>query len=257
MEEAVTKILTARFHKQHIRQREVGSGRDKRNVDYVQGSLVIRRLNEAFGHEWTFEVIDRIVEINESQVAVLGKLTVPMWRVIELKSKNLSREETTIENSRDLQPTGNAEVSVTNSESSEYYEIVKEQWGGASIKRYSSTKAIISLGDDIKAATTDSLKKCASLLGIGLHLYDRDEGSTHGVVQVSPSQEEEDGDVQPSSLSQRNAMRKVIKAFGAKEADLLKSIGVQSIEEIDYATAAEVVTLRHPFMQAIKQKKTS
>jgi hypothetical protein len=30
---------------------------------------------------------------------------------------------------------------------------------------------IISLGDDLKAAATDCLKKCATLFGVGLHLY--------------------------------------------------------------------------------------
>src|SRR5436309_3341261 len=32
-------------------------------------------------------------------------------------------------------------------------------------------KALVSLGDDLKAAATDSLKKCATLFGVGLHLY--------------------------------------------------------------------------------------
>jgi hypothetical protein len=31
--------------------------------------------------------------------------------------------------------------------------------------------AILSLADDLKAAATDSLKKCATLLGVGLYLY--------------------------------------------------------------------------------------
>src|SRR2546430_1441283 len=32
-------------------------------------------------------------------------------------------------------------------------------------------ESIISLGDDLKAAATDCLKKCATLFGVGLHLY--------------------------------------------------------------------------------------
>jgi hypothetical protein len=33
---------------------------------------------------------------------------------------------------------------------------------------------MISLADDLKAAATDALKKAATLLGVGLHLYSRD-----------------------------------------------------------------------------------
>lgn len=253
MNEKVTGILRAKFHKKHIRQRDVGSGRDKRSVDYVQGSLVIRRLNEAFDHEWTFEVKDRIVDTAESQVAILGRLTVPMWRLVQLKSESKDSYEAPTEVDGKTEMAENASLSVTNSESSEYYEVVKEQWGGASIKRYSSTKTIISLGDDIKAATTDSLKKCASLLGIGLHLYDKDEGSTYGVSQDSSPKQEDHTEVKPSTKSQHNAMRKVLSAFKAKEADLLKELSVDSIEDIDYATAAEIVTIKHPFMLKAKQ----
>jgi hypothetical protein len=36
---------------------------------------------------------------------------------------------------------------------------------------YKTAGEPISLADDFKAAATDSIKKCASLLGVGLHLY--------------------------------------------------------------------------------------
>jgi hypothetical protein len=51
--------------------------------------------------------------------------------------------------------------------------ISKSQFGS---KQITITKAgeVISIGDDLKAAASDSLKKCASLLGVGLHLYGAD-----------------------------------------------------------------------------------
>jgi hypothetical protein len=49
--------------------------------------------------------------------------------------------------------------------------IVKMQFGASSVTRDRETKALISLGDDLKAAATDALKKCATFLGVGLHLY--------------------------------------------------------------------------------------
>ena len=52
------------------------------------------------------------------------------------------------------------------------FDIVKSQFGSSKIKRARETGEIISLADDLKAAATDALKKTATLLGIGLHLYD-------------------------------------------------------------------------------------
>jgi hypothetical protein len=49
--------------------------------------------------------------------------------------------------------------------------ITKMAFGSKEIARSKETKAIISIGDDLKAASTDALKKAASLLGVGLYLY--------------------------------------------------------------------------------------
>jgi len=49
--------------------------------------------------------------------------------------------------------------------------VTKAQFGKSKIPRSRVDKTIVSLGDDLKAAATDCLKKCATLFGIGLHLY--------------------------------------------------------------------------------------
>ena len=57
--------------------------------------------------------------------------------------------------------------------------IIKTQFGSSRITRARETGESISLADDLKSAATDSLKKCATLLGIGLHLYaDKASSST-------------------------------------------------------------------------------
>jgi len=53
--------------------------------------------------------------------------------------------------------------------------IVKTQFGSSRITRARETGEMISLSDDLKAAATDALKKAATLLGVGLHLYFRDK----------------------------------------------------------------------------------
>jgi len=49
--------------------------------------------------------------------------------------------------------------------------VAKCQFGKSRITRAKKDNAVISLGDDLKAAATDCLKKCATLFGVGLHLY--------------------------------------------------------------------------------------
>ena len=62
--------------------------------------------------------------------------------------------------------------------------IVKSQFGSSRITRARESGEIISLADDLKAAATDALKKAATLLGVGLHLY-RNDRSQEGYRQQS------------------------------------------------------------------------
>lgn len=52
--------------------------------------------------------------------------------------------------------------------------VTKAQYGGADIKYSRTTKDPISIADDLKAAASDCLKKCASLLGIASDVYWQD-----------------------------------------------------------------------------------
>ena len=48
--------------------------------------------------------------------------------------------------------------------------VVRQQFGSQKIRRSRSTGAPLDLGFDLKGASTDAMKKCASLLGVGLYL---------------------------------------------------------------------------------------
>lgn len=52
--------------------------------------------------------------------------------------------------------------------------VTKSQYGGAIIKLSKSTNEPFSIADDLKAAASDSLKKCASLLGVAGDVYWKD-----------------------------------------------------------------------------------
>jgi hypothetical protein len=58
--------------------------------------------------------------------------------------------------------------------------VAKSQFGKSRITRTRKDNAIISVGDDLKAAATDCLKKCATLFGVGLHLYFEPPAATNG-----------------------------------------------------------------------------
>lgn len=49
--------------------------------------------------------------------------------------------------------------------------VVKQQFGNSKITNNSKTGEVVSIGDDLKAATSDCIKKVSTLFGIGLHLY--------------------------------------------------------------------------------------
>ncbi|MEO8286775.1 MAG: Rad52/Rad22 family DNA repair protein [Chloroflexota bacterium] len=111
-------------------------GRGGMQFSYVEHGYVTERLNLVFGFNWDFEVTDK--QILDDEVIVEARLTVRT-------------------------PGGQT--------------IVKTQFGGADIKRHNSgakNGKPLSIADDYKAAASDALKKCASLLGIGLDLYGRD-----------------------------------------------------------------------------------
>src|SRR5687768_7292841 len=115
---------------------KVRPGRGGMQFSYVEHGYVTERLNLVFGFNWDFEVVDK--QMLDDEVIVEARLTVRT-------------------------PGGQT--------------IVKTQFGGAEIKRHNSgtkTGRPLSIADDYKAAASDALKKCASLLGIGLDLYGRD-----------------------------------------------------------------------------------
>ncbi len=49
--------------------------------------------------------------------------------------------------------------------------VTKMAFGTSQVTREKGSGQVISLGDDLKAAATDAMKKCATFLGVGLHLY--------------------------------------------------------------------------------------
>jgi hypothetical protein len=105
-------------------------------LEYLTGEQVVSRLNEVLGPDtWSFRVIEHGYNQEADEVWVLAEITATFGGRYA----------------------------------------VRQQFGSFKIKRSRTTDSPLDIGFDYKSATTDSLKKCASLLGVGLYLSKRDQ----------------------------------------------------------------------------------
>lgn len=107
-------------------------GRGGKAFDYLPHGEVAKILNEAFNHAWSFETEPILQFCSDTEMTVKGVLTIY----------------------------GTDGKSIT-----------KEQYGSQDIPKDRQGNRAISYGDALKGAASDSLKKCASLLGVALDLY--------------------------------------------------------------------------------------
>lgn len=132
--------------------------------------------------------------------------------------------------------------------------IVKEQWGGAYIEKTINGK-VINLGDNLKAASTDSLKKCASLLGVGLYMYTDDVKEKVGEVEQAEleSLKASMGSIPGAetkkhpgcSEKQAQGIRTMLEGMKIDEANFIKVLNVGRIEDLSELDAGRILTLKH------------
>jgi len=147
--EAITALVMKRTPLDVISQRPIRGGR---KADYVPTWWFVDQANALFGHNWTFEIVEQ--GVGERQVWVKGKLVI---RTPERMEKETRTDGTVVE----VRQGG--------------LEIVKMQYGGHDLAKDDKGNTI-SIGDTLKAAASDSLKKCFTMLGIAADIYgDREE----------------------------------------------------------------------------------
>ncbi len=126
LNEAQLSFITQKTPAKYIKTRPGPGGTQ---LSYVEIGYVINMLNQVFGWDWDFKILDQ--QIGKKQVWVRGELTV--------RAKG--------------------------------HTITKGQFGGADIKFNRQSGEPVSIADDLKAAGSDCLKKCASMLGIAGDVY--------------------------------------------------------------------------------------
>lgn len=71
--------------------------------------------------------------------------------------------------------------------------IVKQQFGSSKVTRAKGSDEALCIGDDLKSGASDALKKCSTLLGIGLHLYGDTEATDDvGATEAANAQDSSD-----------------------------------------------------------------
>jgi hypothetical protein len=137
LETAHMNLLYKKTPGQHVHEKPgKGGGRFK----YVTGAYVKSQLNRLFGFDWNFTV--KQFDVKGNQCIVFGRL----------------------------------EGNIRDKDGKLITTLVREQFGRADIKTLKADKTkALDFGNDLKAATTDALKKCASDLGIARDVYASDE----------------------------------------------------------------------------------
>ncbi len=113
--------------------------------NYVSGGYVKKVLNLMFGWDWDFEILDEKIYFEAREVVVKGRLT--------CRSNGKT--------------------------------IVKTQFGNKDLICKRGTEIPLSIGNDLKSASTDCLKKCASEIGIASDIYNPEEFREIEVTEVS------------------------------------------------------------------------
>lgn len=153
---------------------------------YVATGYVIETLNRVFGYTWSFEVLTTLEEaakVSASGTCVVkGRLTALVGSI----------------------------------------SLVKEQFGRCEVKYKKGTKDFLDFGNDLKAAASDALKKCASEFGLFRDIYHASDFDEIALV----SQETKD-----------DAITKENKAFceelsGAKTANELRAMFAKLPKEV-------------------------
>lgn len=150
-EEAIVNLITRRTPKEQVRTRP---GRGQQTFRYVSVAWFIDQLNRLFGFNWDFEILSHEI-IKDSQIWVKGKLTVRTF-------------------------TNNQWIIIT-----------KNQFGSSEVKwqtdKQGNKLKVIDIGDDLKSASSDCLKKCATLLGLAWDVY---SGDREAMTEASPKMDQ-------------------------------------------------------------------
>jgi len=192
-EQAIRALLRGKTPVTEVRKRPARGGAE---VNYVNTYYMTRQLALVTGFRWSSEYLEDRARPNwENPVEVGVKVKITIW---------------------DNQGNSYSHTS----------------WGGKEVARY-KTGEIISLFDDLKAATSDAIKKAISYFGIASDVYGGKELEYFDTDKELPSSNNENYQAFGKFLSQNHIS--VSKALAILKVDKLSDI-------TDYSKAAKEVS---------------
>lgn len=148
------KFILKKTPPQHVKQRPAKGG----GVwDYVSGGYIKKCLNLMFGFEWDFEILDE--KIIHGEAIVKGKLTCRSngKTIIKMQYGN---KDIIYKTEKVFNEDGKPKM------------IIKY---GKEVQETRPSENPLSIGNDLKSAATDCLKKCASEIGIAADIYNKED----------------------------------------------------------------------------------
>ena len=208
--DAVATILTRPFPGELVLKDKKAAARPDGFVpSYIPWDQVTKRLDEAFGMAWSWEITQRSIE--GGTWIVEGRLSVP------------------------LMTAEGREVS-----------IVKSGIGACAIEVDANGRPV-NIGDDLKTAVAEGMKRAAILLRVGIQLYERDN-QKQDVVQQAAAQTQNNQSL-PAQPFQVKAVRDLLARYNAyPENYSCQALKVAKLEDITQLVAAQLLSGQHPFI---------
>ena len=207
--EPMRQALAMPFNGEDVRQ-DAGREGDTFVPRYIPIPAVIRRLNDVLGTSgWSFNICSWQV-VPPTEVIVQVRLTIHVTAATRESWPNEYRSE-------------------------------HDAIGQAMLKYDAQRQRYWDFGKDIKAAASDGLRKAATQLGVGLHLYERDESMFQGyqpLAQVGHAIQ-----AQPFQVQQ---IRELFAARGLRDADWCAQLGIPHPDAMSAALVAQILSGAHP-----------
>jgi len=168
-----TELLTQPFPDHEIKHRPGPGGK---SLSYVSGASITQRLNQAFDHQWSYDIVKS-------------------WD-----------DGTTVFVQGSLEAGGEKKVNIGTAESSK--------------------------PDALKSATTDALKRCALLFGIGLHLYGLEQTRENPIRNFNSDQPTE---------RQHQALINICKFKGQDPEELAQQITGKELNDVSRREISKLI----------------
>jgi len=163
------------FTKDQIKERP---GKAGQTWKYVPADSIIERLNETLGFSWSFDILSQ-------QTISDPPITIITDKVIETDDAGriIKSEKTERIKQKFLSCVVLGKLTVYDPENGTQYS--KSHVGSMPVKyKDKEPEVLVDIGNDMKSAASDAIKKCAESLGIALNLTPQEPKCTDGQIRI-------------------------------------------------------------------------